>query len=359
MDPDGDYESRHSTRSATNDLTGDDIDVESPSKIFLPEEDTKLPAKPTKGRDAYEGATAPPMKGSFLAAGPGAGAAAAGNDSGIERGAAYDDMTSGKMDLAAPDEAPISNSVAVPIGFNSNDVALPEAQALPIVSSTANEGTKMPPAIIEEVEDTEAQMNEEEEPTPIPVPSSSDNDGGSTNPDATSERDSDEQSGQPSGQEAKVPSPKKCKFKLWCFVALVFVAILGTVLGVLSGTSKGQMLLKGYPKCNGNPSWIADGSCDELINTAECGWDGGDCLVDGYPDCHVDNPSKIGNLACDGDYNTAECGWDGGDCFFVKYHDAACAGTRLGRVWYSTTRSWCQNKCKDEGSDCKAYQKSR
>lgn len=245
MDPDGDYESRHSTRSATNDLTGDDIDVESPSKIFLPEEDTKLPAKPTKGRDAYEGATAPPMEGSPLAAGPGAGA--------------YDDMTSGKMDLAAPDEAPISNSVAVPIGFNSDNMALPEAQALPIVSSTANEGTKMPPAIFEEVEDTDAQMNEEEEePTPVPVPSSSEEDGSSTNPVVTSERDSDE----PSGQESKLPSPKKCKgkFKLWCFVALVFVAILGIVLGVLFGTSEGQMHLKGYPKCNGNPVWIADGS---------------------------------------------------------------------------------------------------
>ena len=53
------------------------------------------------------------------------------------------------MDLVAPsDEAPISNSVAVPIGFDSDDMALPEAKALPIISSTANEGTNAAVIII-------------------------------------------------------------------------------------------------------------------------------------------------------------------------------------------------------------------
>ena len=37
--------------------------------------------------------------------------------------------------------------------------------------------------------------------------------------------------------------------------------------------------------------------------------------VPGYPDCNVDVPSWIGNGLCDGGaYNTAQCGWDGGDC---------------------------------------------
>lgn len=47
----------------------------------------------------------------------------------------------------------------------------------------------------------------------------------------------------------------------------------------------------------------------------ECGWDGGDCTVEGFPDCHVDYPESVGNGRCDGgEYNTEECGWDGGDC---------------------------------------------
>ena len=72
-----------------------------------------------------------------------------------------------------------------------------------------------------------------------------------------------------------------------------------------------------YPDCLADdPSYLGDGWCEnyEPYNTAECGWDGGDCVVDGYPDCHVD-PDWIGDGYCDGeDYNTAECGWDGGDC---------------------------------------------
>eukprot|EP00562_Extubocellulus_spinifer_P015332 CAMPEP_0178575986 /NCGR_PEP_ID=MMETSP0697-20121206/20205_1 /TAXON_ID=265572 /ORGANISM="Extubocellulus spinifer, Strain CCMP396" /LENGTH=60 /DNA_ID=CAMNT_0020211131 /DNA_START=27 /DNA_END=206 /DNA_ORIENTATION=- len=57
------------------------------------------------------------------------------------------------------------------------------------------------------------------------------------------------------------------------------------------------------------------GGTFEGYNTEECGWDGGDCVVEGYPDCHVDNPSLIADGECDeGDYNTEECGWDGGDC---------------------------------------------
>ena len=66
------------------------------------------------------------------------------------------------------------------------------------------------------------------------------------------------------------------------------------------------------------PYWIGDGSCNtEEYNTAECGWDGGDCLIEKYPNCkgRMVVPSRIGDGWCDdGKYNTEECGWDGGDC---------------------------------------------
>ena len=143
MDPDGDYEGRHSIRSTASDHiinpTRTSVDeFASPSKIFAPDDDTKLPAKSLIGQDTYDGPTAPPMEDV-------ADANTCSHRSAMEpRGTAYDDVMSGKMDTAAPEEAPISNSVAVPIGFDSDAMALPEAKALPIVGSTAHEGTKMP-----------------------------------------------------------------------------------------------------------------------------------------------------------------------------------------------------------------------
>ena len=364
MDPDGDYESRHSTRSAAGDvnLTGDYVDVESPSKILVPDEDTKLPANPTIGGDAYKGATAPPMEGSPLAAGHTTDAAAA--RSSIERrGTAYDDMMTGKMDLAAPDEAPISNSVAVPIGFDSDDMALPEARALPIISSTANnEGTKMPSATLDEVdaeEDTcvEAQVDEEE-PTPIPVPPSPEENQASTNPDSTSDEGSTEEE----DKSKPIKWKNTRRRKLCCCGIVAFLAVLGTVLGVLFGTEKGQLINKGYPNCDllGDDGWlyesyeIGDGKCDGYLNTAKCGWDGGDCL----PHCHVSYPLFIGDGDCDGgEYNTAECGWDGGDCLFDRKLKT-CAGT-IASNYFEVTRSWCQEKCIDEGISCKAFDYSK
>jgi hypothetical protein len=66
------------------------------------------------------------------------------------------------------------------------------------------------------------------------------------------------------------------------------------------------------------PNLIGDGNCDNVApyNTAECGWDGGDCLHPDYPDCKGVYPGNIGNGICDSSapYNTAECKYDGGDC---------------------------------------------
>jgi hypothetical protein len=81
-----------------------------------------------------------------------------------------------------------------------------------------------------------------------------------------------------------------------------------------------------YPNCNvAFPYLIGDGYCyGGDYNTAECGFDGGDCenFNEKYPDfnakyryCNVDSPSLVGDGDCDGgNYNTFECGFDGGDC---------------------------------------------
>ena len=62
---------------------------------------------------------------------------------------------------------------------------------------------------------------------------------------------------------------------------------------------------------------VADGQCQPLYNTAECGYDQGDCdeFNELYPGCVVEQPLALGNGYCNGgDYDTAECGYDGGDC---------------------------------------------
>jgi hypothetical protein len=71
-----------------------------------------------------------------------------------------------------------------------------------------------------------------------------------------------------------------------------------------------------YPNCNMEFSYLlGDGNCNNYYNKAECNFDEGDCLNVNYPYCNVSSPSLVGDGNCDGgDYNTAECGFDGGDC---------------------------------------------
>ena len=44
-----------------------------------------------------------------------------------------------------------------------------------------------------------------------------------------------------------------------------------------------------HPNCKVfSASTVGDGFCHGFTNTAECVWDGGDCVVvDGHPDCHT------------------------------------------------------------------------
>ena len=82
-------------------------------------------------------------------------------------------------------------------------------------------------------------------------------------------------------------------------------------------------LFNSFPNCTAAiPFWIGDGYCHGGdYNTAECGFDGGDCVLFNsmYPNCAVEIPWLIGDGNCHGgDYNTAECGFDGGDCDLSK-----------------------------------------
>ncbi|CAM9737640.1 unnamed protein product, partial [Hapterophycus canaliculatus] len=97
-----------------------------------------------------------------------------------------------------------------------------------------------------------------------------------------------------------------------------------------------------YDSCtNGTTANIGNGQCDEALNTASCGFDGGDCCpctcsdsranscTDNdfncfYPDCgeslttHEEDPITCveewqGDGLCHEDQNIASCAYDGGD----------------------------------------------
>ena len=74
------------------------------------------------------------------------------------------------------------------------------------------------------------------------------------------------------------------------------------------------------------PDLVGDSYCDDLTNTGECNYDGGDCCgsnVDTYycieclcyEDLNCAAPLElIGNGHCNDETNNANCNYDGGDC---------------------------------------------
>ena len=69
------------------------------------------------------------------------------------------------------------------------------------------------------------------------------------------------------------------------------------------------------------PKFVGDGLCDnyEPYNTAQCGWDGGDC--EKFPvNCDIEDTYAIGDGNCNIEFNTTECLYDGGDCL-LKHDD--------------------------------------
>eukprot|EP00903_Cladosiphon_okamuranus_P014060 g13068.t1 len=138
--------------------------------------------------------------------------------------------------------------------------------------------------------------------------------------------------------------------------ALDVVAMDARQLATTSSSYSRQAEL--YPNCTnlaiyGDERSIGDNYCDQSFNTADCGWDGGDCcecdcglqpletssldsstnytcginkyncldpssacFEDLYPDCELrgGTPQFMGNAVCYWRNNIEECGYDGGDC---------------------------------------------
>jgi hypothetical protein len=122
------------------------------------------------------------------------------------------------------------------------------------------------------------------------------------------------------------------------------------------GWDMGDCVVPNYPDCHvRSPGLIGDGICQNRGNNIECGFDGGDCeeFNAQYPNCIVHGPSWIGNGRCNGDdYNTIECGFDGGDCVVTNYPDCRVGRPSMigdGRCNgddYNTT------ECGFDGGDC-------
>lgn len=104
------------------------------------------------------------------------------------------------------------------------------------------------------------------------------------------------------------------------FLAVLAIALLFGWLLIVYGQVSGIYFKYKFEDCNIPTNMIAklgNDVCDGgVINSIECGFDGGDC-VDfnlAWPDCYVPDAFKVGDGECDELYNKEQCGYDGGDC---------------------------------------------
>ena len=92
-----------------------------------------------------------------------------------------------------------------------------------------------------------------------------------------------------------------------------------------------------------NESWIADGFCDDINNTEECGWDGGDCCgstcISNDYDCGADANWAACNSEClDPNPNAND------DCCADNSCPFTCAGNGLVECW--------DGSCAEELANC-------
>ena len=106
------------------------------------------------------------------------------------------------------------------------------------------------------------------------------------------------------------------KILLICLVVILLGGLAATLTILLWPDEIHEEEVDGKPS---NPNINGDGNKPEEPKILDDGKDPKDPQIGGgispYPNCHVAHPEYIADGGCDGgQYNTAECGWDGGDC---------------------------------------------
>ena len=336
MDPDGDYESLHSSRSIggallkeakqddTNEFDGKGKDEEMGLKtnysttVLSEEKAGSIDLKPSAPPAVDLGClpSAPPFESSL-------------------HPLPEDDTTAPPTpESNHPPEPPgfkedvnetgncIPDSVALPIGLDNADRALPVASVVPIITDATgaevaptteispwttneniptNQGTRDParrvPSFFRQSSTHPAPLDK------LPANHSAEATLADPQP-PRARRDKDE------GQGSRCTPCKKIMA-----IILAAVIISGVAVGLTTSSKPNE---HNYPNCHvSHPEWIGDDFCNGgQYNTKQCSWDGGDCFEQNWPGCHVSHPEWIGDGFCNGgQYNTAECGWDGEDCF--------------------------------------------
>ena len=347
MDPDGDYESRYSTRSVDDifpkDAKLDNVDESKKKHMYgengvydCKDNDEEMGLKPSPKADESKVVSAEAKEGSAtleplapqeddLGCLPSAPPLELSSD---DDGASPNTFESFhppesprfKEDLADGERHSIPNSVALPIGLDNTDIALPVASVVPIITDARGaefappptpppkhppqDSTRCCPSFFRQ-SSTHPAPNDESSETNLAM-------------DHHAEGERDKSDWQGFGCTAR----KKCIAVATC-----------TVVAIITALIVGFMLADGRDEP------------DELeVN-----------MQSKYPDCDVKNLYWLNDDACDGaKYNNAACGWDGGDCLFEKSHNKQCTGS-IGSIWTNKSRAWCQDKCTEQNIKCEAY----
>jgi len=141
---------------------------------------------------------------------------------------------------------------------------------------------------------------------------------------------------------------------------LVFLCMCGVMIGgwsyIVRGQYSGSYMRLKYYNCNAtNPALIGNGKCqmDFSYNSIECYWDGGDCIVNGLPECHAD-PNEIGNGSCNMNlpYYSQECAWDGGDCIVKGLPGCYADPREISNGRCNLNLPYISEDCNRDGGDC-------
>jgi len=134
----------------------------------------------------------------------------------------------------------------------------------------------------------------------------------------------------------------------------LFIVLSALLMIVVIGQVSGKYFFEKYPRCDINPNLIPEvgnGICNGgVLNTLECGFDGGDCINFNiaYPNCDVLHPFEVGDTVCQDQYNNDDCSWDGGDCCPFASDDPFLGDT-VCHLSYNT------KACDNDNGDCNQF----